>query len=200
MDKLREQIIQFADKMFKQLGIRNVSIDQVCTELRISKKTFYFHFAQKEDLVEAIIDYDRQVKFEKFEKNMRNKNAIDGLIFIIKEVKKNQDCSPPLLWHDLQKYYPKLYENYNSRKIESIRLGFEHNLKQGIAEGYYRENLDIELISWFHAIQMKNTFEEMNQMNKKYNNKRIMDFFIDLMIHLIANEKGLNYMKENNMV
>ena len=47
MDQLQESILQTAARMFHQKGIRNVSIDDICSELRISKKTFYTHFQQR---------------------------------------------------------------------------------------------------------------------------------------------------------
>lgn len=37
----------------------------------------------------------------------------------------------------------------------------------------------------------------MELSSRKYTKRRLLDFFIDLMIHLIANEKGLKYMQEN---
>jgi TetR/AcrR family transcriptional regulator, cholesterol catabolism regulator len=98
--------------------------------------------------------------------------------------------------YDLQKYYPKVFERHESQRRSEIRQGFEMNLRQGIAEGYYREDLDVELISLFHSLQIKNIFELMQQSSKKYTKKRLVEFFIDLMIHFIANEKGLRYMKE----
>ena len=66
-----------------------------------------------------------------------------------------------------------------------------------MAEGFYREDMDVELVLLFHSVQMKNSFELMEQVSKKYSKKRLLDFFIDLMIHVIANEKGLAYMKEH---
>lgn len=197
MDEQKELILQTASKMFIQSGIRNVSISDVCAELRISKKTFYLHFLQKEDLVDAIITYDKQKRLDRYEKSMKGKNAIDTLIFIIKEIKKDVDCTPHLLWSDIQKFYPKIFEKHNTEKLNNIRLGFEINLKQGMAEGFYREDMDVELVSLFHSVQMKNSFELMEQVSKKYSKKRLLDFFIDLMIHVIANEKGLAYMKEH---
>jgi len=197
MDSQQELILQTAGKMFHQLGIRNVSIDEICSELRISKKTFYSHFQQKEDLVEAFINYEKIQHFDKFAKNLKNKNAIDSLIFIVREIKKQSDCQPHVLWYDLEKFYPKVYERVSSQRNHSIKTGFEENLKQGIEEGYYREDLDIELISDFHTIQLKNTFEMMEKSQKKYTKKRVLDFFIDLMMHVIANEKGLKYMEEH---
>ncbi|MGE4515099.1 MAG: hypothetical protein AB7E26_14995, partial [Chryseobacterium sp.] len=55
----------------------------------------------------------------------------------------------------------------------------------------------IELTSIFHAIQIKNTFDLMEQSSIKFTKKRLLDFFIDLMMHLIANEKGLKYLEEH---
>jgi AcrR family transcriptional regulator len=197
MNLIKENIIQTASKLFHQSGVRNISIDEVCSELRISKKTFYLHFQQKEDLIDSILEYIKVQHFERFEKNLRNKNAIDSLIFIVKELKKNSDCEPHQLWFDVQKYYPKVFEKHELEKQETIKLGFELNLKQGIDEGYYRSDLDIELASFFHAVQMKTTFTMMQENQKKFSKKRMMDFYIDLIIHLIANEKGLKYLEEN---
>jgi AcrR family transcriptional regulator len=198
MENQNEIIVQTATRLFEQYGIRSVSIDNICNELRISKKTFYIHFPQKEDLIDAVLTYQKKINFEKFDKLLKNKNAIDSLIQIIIEVKKSVDSEIHRMCYDLEKYYPKVNEKHHKQNMENIRLGFELNLRQGISEGYYREDLDIELISLFHSIQIKNTFELMQQSNKKYTKKRLIDFFIDLMVHLIANEKGLKYMEEHN--
>ena len=197
MDSQQESIIQTAGKMFYQLGIRNVSIDEICAELRISKKTFYAHFPQKEDLVEAIITYENENTKEKFAKNLKNKNAIDALIYIVREIKKQNDCQPHALWYDVKKYYPKVFEKFDEEKKQSIKVGFEHNLRQGIIEGYYRNDIDVEMVSIFHSIHLKTTFEQMERTQKKFSKKRVLDFFIDLIIHLIANEKGLKYLEEH---
>jgi AcrR family transcriptional regulator len=197
MDSQYELIVQTASRLFYQYGIRNVSIEDVCTELRISKKTFYAHFSQKEELVDAIITFNKEIHLEKFSKNIKGKNAIQALVYIVKEIKKTADCQPHLMWHDLEKFYPKVFEKHDSERRRAIKEGFEQNLLQGIQEGYYREDLDIELTSLFHTIQLKSTFELMEHSSKKYSKKRLLDFFIDLVIHLIVNEKGLKYVEEH---
>lgn len=198
VENLSDIIVQTASRLFDQFGIRSVSIDNVCNELHISKKTFYTYFPQKEDLVDAVLTYQKKRDYEKYGKLFLNKNAIDSLILIIKEIKKNLETESQHMCYDLEKYYPKIYEKHEKIKRDNIRIGFERNLKQGIEEGYYRDDLDVELISLFHSIQIKDTFESMQKSSKKYSKKRLVDFLIDLMIHLIANEKGLKYMKENS--
>jgi len=198
MENQQENIIQVASRLFEQYGIRSVSIDNVCNELHISKKTFYTHFLQKEDLVEAVLNFEKKNIYEKFDKLLRNKNAVESLIIIFKEIKKDIECKSQTMFYDLEKYYPKVFERYMMKKNEEMRIGFETNLHQGISEGYYRNDLDVEMVSLFHSLQIKNTFEMMKLSSKKYTRKRLVDFFIDLMIHLIANEKGLQYMRDQS--
>ena len=104
MEIITENIIQVAARQFHQIGIRNVSIDNVCAELRMSKKTFYQYFVKKEDLIEAVIAYEQNQHIEKIQKCIKDKNAIEIFIFMIKEIKKNTECAPFLFWYDLKKY------------------------------------------------------------------------------------------------
>ena len=197
MESQQELIISTASNLFVQFGIRSVSIDNVCNELRMSKKTFYTYFAQKEELVEAVVVYQRKQRNDRFEKLFKNKNAIDSLILSIKELRKVMDQESAVMCNDLEKYYPRVNEKYEQISREEIRAGFESFLNQGIAEGYFRGDLDIEMIALFHSVQLKYMINQMAQFPQKYSRKRIYDFFIDLMIHLIANEKGLQYLAEN---
>ena len=41
--------------MFFRLGIRSVSIDDICRELGMSKKTFYVYFESKDALIEQML-------------------------------------------------------------------------------------------------------------------------------------------------
>ena len=117
---------------------------------------------------------------------------------MIRELKKSTECSPFMFWHDLEKYYPALYQKHDQIKKDNIRKSFEENIKQGIEEGYYRNNLDIELLSYFHSVQIRNTFETISKDSQnKFTLKRVTEFFIDMIIHLIANKKGMKYIEDN---
>ena len=197
MESQYEIIVRTTSNLFQQYGVRSVSIDDVCKKLQISKKTFYIYFQQKEDLVDAVLTYLDKIHLEKFNKLLQNKNAIEAFLVILREIKKNVDSEPKLMWHDIEKYYPKVFERNDLKKRDFMIKGFEANLKQGIEEGYYREDLDVELISLFTSTQLRSLFNLMIQSKKKYTQKRWVEFFIDLTIHIIANEKGLKYMNEN---
>lgn len=195
MEKLCKDIVTVAYPKFLQFGIRSISVDDICAELRISKKTFYRAFSGKEDLVEAILNYQMEMVQGHFDKLQRNKNAIDALVLIIKEVKNHSKDSISAFYYDLEKYYPVIFAQYKDRRNKFIRESFEVNLRQGIAEGYYRDDVDIEMGSIFHAVQLSNMKATL-EMFPKTSYKRLTDFYIDVLVRLITNEKGLQYVQE----
>ena len=52
MDIKKKEILEQALKLFMRLGVKSMTMDDVATHLRVSKKTLYEHFTDKNDLVE----------------------------------------------------------------------------------------------------------------------------------------------------
>ena len=55
-DKTREHIVAAATRLFYGEGIRAVSMDAVADKAGVTKKTLYYHFASKDELVAATIE------------------------------------------------------------------------------------------------------------------------------------------------
>lgn len=51
----REAILESASKLFYSEGIRAVSMDSVAEKANVTKKTLYYHFASKDDLIEGYL-------------------------------------------------------------------------------------------------------------------------------------------------
>jgi AcrR family transcriptional regulator len=52
----RQRLVEAAFRRFYRDGFRSVGIDQVLTDVGISKTAFYKHFASKEDLMLAALE------------------------------------------------------------------------------------------------------------------------------------------------
>lgn len=52
----RERIVAAAAKLFYGEGIRAVSVDAVAAKAEVTKRTLYYHFASKDDLVAAYLE------------------------------------------------------------------------------------------------------------------------------------------------
>ena len=51
---VQEKILEVADKLFHKFGARSVSMDDIASELSISKKTIYQYFKDKNDIVTKV--------------------------------------------------------------------------------------------------------------------------------------------------
>src|ERR1700754_2882276 len=52
----RDRIISAASKLFYSEGIRAVSVDAVAEKAGLTKRTLYYHFRSKDDLIAAYLD------------------------------------------------------------------------------------------------------------------------------------------------
>ena len=51
----RAQIIQAADDLFYGAGIRSASVDAIAEKAGVTKRTLYYHFRSKDDLIAAYL-------------------------------------------------------------------------------------------------------------------------------------------------
>jgi AcrR family transcriptional regulator len=52
----RNQIVAAADELFYSQGLHAVSVDAIAEKVGVTKKTFYYHFKSKDDLIGCYLD------------------------------------------------------------------------------------------------------------------------------------------------
>ncbi|MGE0063533.1 MAG: TetR/AcrR family transcriptional regulator [Xanthobacteraceae bacterium] len=55
-DVTRQRIIQAAQKLYYGQGIRSASVDAIAARAGVTKKTFYYHFRSKDDVIAVSLD------------------------------------------------------------------------------------------------------------------------------------------------
>ena len=71
--KKKKQIIHAAETLFNRYGSKRVTVEEICRQARVSKMTFYKHFANKVTLVRHIRDVYVEEGFQRFD----DINALD---------------------------------------------------------------------------------------------------------------------------
>ena len=149
MADIKDEILKIAIARMKRVGIRSVSIDDICHEMGISKKTFYVYFASKDDLVEAILAI-HEGKVARELNNALSKRSVTQVIVewakIAKSTQKTDSKTPPMMY-DLEKYYPLLFAEHKKvmrQTAESILVRF---LYKGIEEGLFRAEIDVKIVA-----------------------------------------------------
>jgi AcrR family transcriptional regulator len=71
----RQRLVDAAVRRFYRDGFRNVGIDQILTDVGISKTAFYKHFESKEDLMLAALEDQHRVMLETFRDMARQRGG-----------------------------------------------------------------------------------------------------------------------------
>lgn len=151
---MKDKIITKASEMFLRLGFKSITMDDIAGEMCISKKTIYKYFCNKEVLIQESTELVHKQVHELIESVVAKKlNAILENFEIKKMFKElfnsNTDSSPI---YQLKKHYPQIYQKVFEQEVNQCEHWFRENIKKGIAEGLYRENLDIETYVKFYYI------------------------------------------------
>ena len=147
MTDMKENILRVATPRMQQVGIRSVSIEDLCKELGISKKTFYVYFPSKDDLVDAML-HAHEAKITKDVQHLvANKTVVQLLVDwtkIARQTEKSSHQTPPILY-DLKKYYPNNFQQHLKRVRRVMQEFMVQFLQKGQTEGIFRQEIDIEV-------------------------------------------------------
>lgn len=146
MTDAQNKILEVAGKMFFRFGIRSVSIDDICKELGMSKKTFYASFETKDDLVSSLLDMAVQRTSEKMAEVLNNRPLQEvASCFVNEHVQDSSDVRRvPQLVFDLQKYYPQLFDKYQMALFIVQRDSLCRYIKKNQDLGLIRQEIDAE--------------------------------------------------------
>jgi len=181
-ENIREKILNTAADKMRLLGIRSVSIDDVCRDLGISKKTFYVYFETKETLVDALLRRREGEMITEVERKTRGKQVLDLLFDLIKMLKNLNDVRqiPPLVY-DLKKYYPQQLEAHLQRLKLLNRDLVARFLQQGIDEQLFRSDIDVaataRVLASLHQVMMDKMAEATHHPNIIADSKVAIDIF-----------------------
>ena len=141
----KETIMLTANGLFSKDGVREVSIDDICRKLCISKKTFYQFYAQKEDLVADVVTYNVKRKKAEFEKFVEGKNIVQILksMFALVNKKKTIDRDKRMV-KDIMKYYPETFTKHAEDRGKAMHQFFVERFKEGMEQGLVRTDMDVD--------------------------------------------------------
>jgi hypothetical protein len=142
---MKEKIITKASDMFLKLGFKSITMDDIASEMCISKKTIYKYFCNKEILIEESTALIHKEVHEIIDNIIvKDYNAIEENFEIrkmFKEMFQSSDSSPI---YQLKKHYSEIYEKVLAKEIRQCSSIFRKNIEKGTQQGLYRENINVE--------------------------------------------------------
>jgi len=192
-----QKIIQKAIELFRKLGIRNVTMDTLATELGISKRTIYELFKDKNNLVSiSIQEMARQNREEVLEIINNSTNVIDAMFQIGRNGQQQRAEMSDAFFDDIKKRFPEINKRFNTDSEYRNSSVSQLLLSRGVNEGIFRAELNIELVSTF--IEQLGSFLH----NSEYftagniNEKEIMKNIFLPYFRGISTEKGVKLIEQ----
>jgi AcrR family transcriptional regulator len=194
--KLRA-ILERTVELFSEFGIRNLNMDDISRSLGISKKTLYLYVKSKEDLIEKLFSFDDFKMDAEFAKiKAENLNAIEVLIRVSLITFEEMGKFDPKLTFELKKYYESIFNQFIVRKQNHIFNLISMNIEKGIAEGLYRKDLNIELVSGLYVRNLVLMHNKDFCIVEKVTFAQVFEVMFENHIRVISNAEGLTYFEK----
>ena len=191
--------LEKVSELFLEYGAKAVTMDDVAKALRISKKTLYQKYQNKEILLEETLAHGIEKVLLKM-KNLDNEidNAVERMFARDEEIEKMSETNNSIHLKQLIKYYPEIFNRhmlYFSERLSEILV---HNIERGRKQGLYRGDFDEQFYAklFFHltmSFDGSPYFRTENLSRKEYQRKALTFY-----MNAITTEKGRMVMKRLN--
>jgi AcrR family transcriptional regulator len=145
---IRQRIVAGARKHFFALGFRSVTMSDLASELGMSKKTLYAHFASKTELLDATL----QDKFAHVERDLERicrtpagefanelRQLLEVLQFHTAEIQS-------AFVRDVKRETPEFFEKIKERRSQMIQRYFGKVLQSGRKAGMIRSDISVRMM------------------------------------------------------
>jgi AcrR family transcriptional regulator len=144
----QERILHKARELFMRNGIRAVSMDDIATQSGVSKKTIYQYYADKDELVDAVMQIEEQrVQQDSKECFEQSGDAIEEILLTLSRIYTRFSQMNPMIISDMERFHQKAHNRFQKMKYDHLHRVISTNLKRGIQEGLYREEMNVDVIT-----------------------------------------------------
>jgi len=202
-ESMKERILARADERFLREGFARISVDDLTSDLSMSKKTFYKVFRSKEDLVEQLIMRALGSVALSLEKVMTGEltfpERIRAFMSIIPIIAHRVD-SP--LARDIQRHLPSVWSKVEEFRGKRMATYLTAVFQQGQAEGYIRSDVPIRLLVMAVIAAVQSIVRPMVLAEESFSTREAVAGIFALFLHGSLTDAGRSaidtIMHENN--
>ncbi len=191
---VHQRIIDGASKLFLTKGIKCVRMDDIAHELGVSKRTIYEHFADKDQLLRNCLVHLHRYTSDKVLEHLRanSRNTLDVILTMYEVYFAIMNRVNRQFFIDLQKL-PEIKQNNDRRERLNLHK-FRRLMHQGIDEGLFREDINLDVLAYILHHDLK--LITLEQRFENQSPEELGKAFILFYLRGIATEKGQKIIEE----
>ena len=189
MEEKIKIIEQSEEKLFRE-GFYKTTMDDVASELRMSKKTIYKFFPSKEELIMAIAKhFMNRLKSKIIPALNSNKNAIEKLGELIQILAGVSERISTKRMEEMKRHFPSLWSEIDNFRTEMMFGNITRVIEQGKAEGLFID-YPTSIIMNMLVISVRTIVNPDFILNNNFSIIEAARFAFKIIIGGIVTEKG----------
>jgi AcrR family transcriptional regulator len=187
----KERILVRAEELFMKYGIRSVSMDDIANHLGMSKKTLYQYFADKDGLVDAVVErHTKKIQTDCVHCSQQANDAIHEIFITMERIMQEVSNMNPMLLYDLEKFHYKAYQRFREHKDKFLLQVIRKNIEWGMKDELYRPDINIDVLSKYRIESMMIPFNVTLFPPGKYDLGTTSQLIIENFTYGLATIKG----------
>lgn len=127
------------EKIFKE-GFYKTTMEELASDLRMSKKTIYKFYPSKNDLVRAITErFKKRIHNTILEILASDQNAVEKIVTWLSILTKVTTKISDKMLNDLRKHFPSLWDELEKFRTEMMTDNISKVIEQGKQEGFVKD-------------------------------------------------------------
>ena len=190
MNSEQQKILEFCKNYFLENGFYKITMDEVATHLRMSKKTIYKYYQTKEILVKEIVSTFLEFHKENISKIVDdNSEAVIKLYQIFNYIGNLISSISEKFIRDIQIHMPDLWEHIDTFRTKMMNINIGKVIEQGKTEGMFINKPSVIIMGVFTS-SVRGIINPEFIMNNKFSVKTALEETIGIIMNGIMTEKG----------
>ena len=192
--ELRQKILQTAMQQFKEMGVKNVKMDDISAIIGISKRTLYEIYENKEELLLEGIKFDneRRDRVLKEFASQGERNEIEVLVKFVKMQMEDLNVINPLFFVEIHRY--KRVVNYLQEYNEERRRSSMLFLRKGVEHGFFMEDINYEIVLEMGNAVMNHVME--TKLYERFPIQEIFHNYVSVLMRGYCTDKGIEELQK----
>lgn len=142
----KRRILEIATAKFMEAGITKVTLDEVASDLRMSKKTMYKFFPSKDDLLKTIVRHMLASVEHEVTAIVNSEDPFERkMTKLLSSIGKQVRRIGRQFQIDVQRFSPGLWQEIDTFRRERILTKVKSMFLQAKKEKIFREDLNVDL-------------------------------------------------------
>lgn len=189
MDDIKNRILDKAKERMERFGFKKTTMDEISKDCKISKKTIYQHFTDKEDMFRCLLQRESHKTMELLFAQTRDiADPLDRIVMLIRKAIPylNQDHFITRILKDEELFLAFVNRKYHELIDEEIIAAIARIIREGKQQGRFRD-VNEELVAYagfklFQAFSYARTGPLRHNPSEQEYTEVLVDFIVNALV------------------